>query len=79
MDRMRVGDQKLDPISLLVVTNHPEHYLGDEDLAQYHQLLSLIALRPLKPINTPDSLQAIHQASNLHGNIPVIFPKQWGN
>lgn len=79
MDRTRVGDQKLDPINLLVATNHPERYIEDEDLAQYHQLLSLIALRPLKPMKKPDALQAIHRAANLHGNIPVFFPKQSGN
>ena len=79
VDRMRVGDQKLDPISLLVVTNHPEHYAEDEELAQYHQLLSLITLRPLKQMRQAEGLQAIHQAANLYGNIPVLFPKQWGS
>jgi hypothetical protein len=79
MDRMRVGDQKLDPISLLVITNHPEHYTEDEELAQYHQLLSLITLRPLKPMRRAEGLQAIHQAANLYGNIPVFFPKQSGS
>ena len=77
LDKLRVGETRMDPISLLVVTNHPEIYTADEDQATSRQLLSVIALRPLKPMAMPIALQYIHQAVSLSGNIPQHFPKQW--
>jgi hypothetical protein len=48
LDRLRVGEVKLDPMSLLIVTNHAEVYTPDEDQANTRQLLSMIPQRPLK-------------------------------
>jgi hypothetical protein len=76
LDKLHVGDAKLDPISLLVVTNHPEVYTADEDEATPRQLLSLIPVRPLKPMANPIALQAIHEAANKSVNIPQHFPQR---
>jgi SEC-C motif len=76
IDRMRVGYLKLDPISQLVVTNHPEHYTADEEAATSPQLLSVIATRPLKPMKRADALRDIHTAASMYGNIPQNFPKK---
>jgi hypothetical protein len=65
-----------DPISLLVITNHPEHYSEDEESAQAPQLLSIQSNVPLLPANTPRALFEIHMAANKYGNIPQFFPGQ---
>jgi hypothetical protein len=74
LDRLRTKDSKRDPISLLVVTNSPEHHTEDEERANGRQLLSVITASPLKPMMKPVALKDIHQAANLSGNIPQEFP-----
>lgn len=75
LDRLRVGEAKLDPISQLVVTNHAEIYAPDEDQPNPRQLLSVIPGRPLKSIAYPIALQYIHQAAQVSTNFPQHFPK----
>ena len=74
LDRFRVGEAKLDPISLLVVTNHPEVYAPDEDAPNTRQLLSIIPTRPLKPMANQTALQYIHQAAQISSRVPQQFP-----
>jgi hypothetical protein len=73
LDRLRVGEAKLDSISLLVITNHPNHYTHDEEIAARPQLVSIITNRPLNVVDQ-NVLLAIHKAANLYGNIPQTLP-----
>lgn len=76
LDRMRIRSGGKDPISLLVVTNHPEHYSAEEEAAPSTQLLSIHSQVPLHVVARPDALIAIHEAANLNGRIPQFFPGQ---
>lgn len=75
LDRLRIGDEKLDPMSLLVVTNHPEVYSGDEEATQQRRFLCSVPTRPLHPIQQPVALQYLIRAVQLSSNIPQHFPK----
>lgn len=70
LDRMRRKYSGRDPINLLVVTNHPEHYSADEDAAPSPQLLSIQTQIPEKPVTWPAALMDIHRAANVYGRIP---------
>lgn len=74
LDRLRVTEKRLDPISLLVATNHPEIYAPDEEPPNTRQLLSVIPQHPLKPAAHPVALQYIHHAAQISTNIPQNFP-----
>lgn len=73
LNRMRKRHSGRDPINLLVVTNHPEHYSAEEEAAPSPQLLSILTQLPLKHVAWPAALMAIHQAANLYGSIPQSF------
>jgi hypothetical protein len=73
LDRMRRRHSGRDPINLLVITNHPEHYSADEEAAPSPQILSIQTQLPVKPVARPDALMAIHQAANVYGRIPQFF------
>ena len=62
-----------DPINLLVITNHPEHYSADEEAASSPQILSIQTQIPVKPVARPHALMAIHQAANVYGRLPQFF------
>lgn len=70
---MRRRHSGRDPINLLVVTNHPEHYSAEEEAAPSPQLLSILTQLPVKPVAWPAALMAIHQAANVYGRIPQFF------
>jgi len=71
---MRAEHGGKDPISIVVFTNHPQHYTKDEEMAEKPHLLSQISLVPAKPVRQ-DVLWALHQAANLYGNIPQELPR----
>jgi hypothetical protein len=73
LNRMRKRHSGRDPINLLVVTNHPEHYSAEEEAAPSPQLLSILTQIPVKHVTWPAALMAIHQAANLYGSIPQFF------
>jgi hypothetical protein len=73
LDRMRKRHSGRDPINLLVVTNHPEHYSADEEAAPSPQLLSIQTQLPARPVAWPMALMDIHQAANVYGRIPQFF------
>ena len=73
LDRMRRRHSGRDPINLLVVTNHPDHYSADEEAAPSPQILSIQTQIPVTPVARPAALMAIHQAANLYGRIPQFF------
>jgi len=70
LDRMRKQHGGKAPINLLVITNHPYHYGGAEEVAPTAQLLTVLSGNPEKLVQYPDALQALHKAANLYGNIP---------
>ena len=70
IDRIQKEHNGKCPINLLVITNHPQHYTKDEEIAQAPHLLSLLSRVPEKPTPRPDAFTALHQAANLYGNIP---------
>jgi SEC-C motif len=74
LDRLRVGEQKLDPISLFVATNHPELYSGDEELTPQRRFLCTVPIRPLHAVQQPAALQYLIHAVQLSSNIPQHFP-----
>jgi hypothetical protein len=73
LDRIRKRNGGKDPISLLVTTNHPEHYLEDEELATSHQILTMLSNVSDTPDLMRETLQAIHRAAMMYGNIPQHF------
>lgn len=73
LDRIRRRHLGKDPINLLVITNHPEHYSADEEVAPSPQILSIQTQVPVTAVPWPGALMAVHQAANLHGSIPE-FP-----
>jgi hypothetical protein len=73
LDRMRRRHSGSDPINLLVVTNHPEHYSADEEAAPSPQILSIQTQIPVKTVARPEALMAIHLAANVYGRIPQFF------
>ncbi|MGA3012330.1 MAG: hypothetical protein ABSD72_18890 [Terracidiphilus sp.] len=73
LNRMRRRHSGRDPINLLVVTNHPEHYSADEEAAPSPQLLSIQTQLPVTPVAWPMALRDIHQAANVYGRIPQFF------
>jgi len=73
LDRMRRRYSGRDPINLVVVTNHPEHYSADEEAAPSHQILSIQTQVPVKPVARPNALMAIHYAADKYGRIPQFF------
>jgi hypothetical protein len=73
LDRMRRRHLGRDPINLLVVIDHPEHYSADADAASSPQLLRIQTQLPVKPVARPTALMAIHLAANVYGRIPQFF------
>jgi hypothetical protein len=70
LDRMRKEHDGKDPINLLVITNHPQHYTKDDEIAQRAHLLTVMSIVPEKPALRSDAMSQLHQAANLYGNIP---------
>jgi hypothetical protein len=73
LDRMRKVHGGKDPINLLLVTNHAQHYTSDEELAQKPAWFTSISEVPLKPVRA-EVLWELARAANLYGNIPVELP-----
>jgi hypothetical protein len=76
MDRIRKRNGGKDPISLLVTTNHPEHYLNDEEFATSHQILTLLTNVSDTPDIMRETLQSIHTAAMMYGKIPQRFEEK---
>lgn len=74
LDRIRAEHNGKDPINLLLITNQPQHYTKDGELAQRAHWLAQVSQVPVKPARI-DVLFAIAQAANLYGNIPNELPK----
>jgi hypothetical protein len=77
-DRLRKEHGGKDPITLLLFTNHPQHYTKDEELAQKSHWVAQISGSPVKPVQL-DVLLDLANAINFSGNIPQFFPGTVGN
>jgi SEC-C motif-containing protein len=74
LNRMRKEHGGKDPISLLMMTNHPGHYVAGHELPPHAHILGQISQMPLKPARL-EALLAIVQATQLYGNVPQELPK----
>src|ERR1035437_4564722 len=63
-----------DPYSLLVFTNHPDHYAQEAQADPRRHLFGVFAKRPAPSSENLPALLAICHAANLYGNIPKDFP-----
>jgi hypothetical protein len=75
IDRLREEHGGKDPINLLVLTNQPQHYVKDEEIAQQPNLLTILFRTPERIVIHNDSLMDIHKAANLYGKFPQYWPK----
>jgi len=71
--RKRAGGK--DPYNLLVFTNIPHHYDGDDELDPPRDWVAYIAQAPNTPVHSAAVLQYLARASELYGNVPNAFPK----
>lgn len=74
LNRMRKQHGGKDPITLLVITNHPGHYTKDNEIPQHAHLTGQISQVPLKPARM-EALLAITQATTLYGNVQQELPR----
>ena len=74
LDQMNKQHGGKDPITQLIITNHPSHYTKDNEIPPGAHLLGKIALSPAKPARM-EALLAITQATTLYGSIPQDWPK----
>jgi hypothetical protein len=77
LGRMSKGHGGRNPINLLVMTNLPQHYTRDYEIAQSAHLLTVLNNLSVKLVHTPSALAALHQAANLYGNIPQELPSDF--
>jgi hypothetical protein len=77
LNRMSKEHNGRNPINLLVMTNHPQHYTADNEIAQGAHLLTILNNLSVKPVLNPSALTALHQAANLYGNIPQELPSDF--
>jgi hypothetical protein len=75
VNRMRKEHGGKDPITQLIITNHPGHYTKDQEMPNRAHMLGQISLLPLKPARM-EALMAITQATTLYGSIPQELPKR---
>jgi hypothetical protein len=62
-----------DPITQLVMTNHPSHYTKDREIPQHAHMLVQASLLSVKPARM-EALMAITHATNVYGSIPRELP-----
>lgn len=74
LNRMKMQHGGKDPITQLIITNHPGHYTKDEEIAPHAHFVGQVSPRPLKPARI-EALSAIMQATMLYGSIPQELPK----
>jgi SEC-C motif len=75
LDRIRAAHGGKDPISLLLITNHPGHYTQDNEIAPLHHVAGQIPL-PTDTSARLNALTTLFKAANLYGNIPHEFAFQ---
>lgn len=74
LNRIRKEHDGKDPITQLIITNHPSHYTKDQEIPQHAHMMGQTSLVPKKPAHMA-ALMDIMTATNLYGNIPQEFPK----
>lgn len=63
-----------DPYSLLVFTNHPDHYAQEAEADPRRHLFGVLAKHPAPSEHYLPALLSVCRAANLYGNIPKDFP-----
>jgi hypothetical protein len=64
----------VDPYNLLVFSNHPQHYSGDDTTAPGSQVVGIISRNARVPVYREQALMDLLTAANLYGNVPTAFP-----
>jgi hypothetical protein len=74
LNRLRREHDGKDPITMLVMTNHPSHYTKDHEISATAHLMTQVSQVPSRsaPLQI---LWALHRAANLYGMIPQEFSK----
>ncbi len=74
LNRLRKEHDGKDPITMLVMTNHPSHYTKDHEISPTAHLMTQVSQVPSRsaPLQI---LWALHRAANLYGMIPQEFSK----
>jgi hypothetical protein len=62
-----------DPWNLLVVSNHPNHYVVDDGPAPGGYAVAVLGKNPLIVAQYPDAINAVQEAANKFGNLPGHF------
>jgi|SRR6266850_4157957 len=74
LNRLRKEHDGKDPITMLMMTNHPSHYTKDTEIPPTPHLMTQVSQVPTRdaPLNV---LWALHRAANVYGMIPQEFSK----
>ena len=60
------------PFSLIVFSNQPDHYALNDAPAPVGDVFCLIGSDPSLPATHPEAIQAIHDAADKFGQIPIF-------
>jgi len=71
LERVKQQHGGKDPYSMIVFTNHPQHYAAKDERDPQKHLLSVESDDSLADTT---ALWSLHQAASLYGNIPNEFP-----
>lgn len=76
LKRIRKQHGGIDPFSLVVFTNHPHHYVDEDEIDPAKNTLSILSQKPKIPVTYPEALISLHEAANIYGHIPNEFPER---
>lgn len=65
--------QERDRFALLLITNHPHHYGGENEPDPGGETIIVLPKNPLIVPDHPESIMALYQASEQYSNIPNFF------
>jgi hypothetical protein len=70
---VRRSDDGLEDFSMIIFTNHPDHYGADDEAVPKRDTLSVFSKGPRIPMQQPEVLMTLHKAALQYGNIPNAF------
>jgi len=73
VERAGAGEDDGDSFNLLVITNHPDHYVEGDAPAPPHEALCVFGRNPVRVCKQPQALMAIWDAADKWGEIPQDF------
>lgn len=74
MDRIKRDYGGVDPYNLIVFSNHPQHYSGDDQVAPGNNWAGFICQEARVPVFHRQALIDLLTAVNMYGNVPTHFP-----